>query len=488
MTTAPPRNADPADETGSLGRPRGEPMADAAPATRSRGVRPGLLLAIVLAAQLMAILDANIVNVAAATIRTDLDASGAGLQLVLAGYTIAYAVLLITGSRTGAMIGARRAFLAGLAIFTFASLVCGLAGNTAELVAFRFVQGAGAALLIPQVFSLIQRNFTGAARARALGHYAAVIAVGVVAGQVLGGVIVDANLWGSGWRPVFMLNVPIGLALLVLGARLLPADGRGEARRLDLPGLVTLGASILALVVPLVFGHDEGWPVWGWVTLGGSVVALGLFAAAQRRVAAPLMPARLLHAPGLVPALVALFLVLGAYGGYLFTVALHLQSGLGYSPLRAGLTFAPMAVCFGVASLNWRRLPERWHHGAMVTGILVAAVCLAGVAFALRGGTPGALFFAIQVPFGLGSGFAFSPLMARALAGVRPADAADASGLVTTIVQLAQVVGLAALGAVYLSLAPSHGSPHAIVVALLIEAVATVLAAGAALLLPRTSQ
>lgn len=255
--------------------------------------QPGLLLAIVLAAQLMAILDANVVNVAAATIRVDLGTSDAGLQLVLAGYTIAYAVLLITGSRIGAMIGARRAFLAGLAIFTFASLACGLAGNTAELVAFRFVQRAGAALLIPQVFSLIQRNFTGAARARALGHYAAVIAVGGVAGQVLGGVLVDANLWGSGWRPVFMLNVPIGLALLVIGARLLPADGHGEARRLDLPGLATLGASILALVVPLVFGHDEGWPVWGWVTLGGSVVALGLFAAAQRRVAAPLMPARL---------------------------------------------------------------------------------------------------------------------------------------------------------------------------------------------------
>jgi hypothetical protein len=277
------------------------------------------------------------------------------------------------------------------------------------------------------------------------------------------------------------------LGLLALGARLLPADGPGEARRLDVPGLLTLGASILALVVPLVFGHDEGWPVWGWVTLGGSAVALGLFAAAQRRVAAPLMPGRLFRAPGLVPALVALFLVLGAYGGYLFTVALHLQSGLGYSPLRAGLTFAPMAVCFGAASLNWRRLPERWHHHAMVAGILIAAVSIAAVAFALRGGAPGALFFAIQVPFGIGSGFAFSPLMASALAGVRPADAADASGLVTTIVQLAQVVGLAALGAVYLSLAPSHGSSHAIVVALLVEAVATALAAGAALRLPRTA-
>ena len=454
---------------------------------RPRGVRPGVLLTIVLTAQLMAILDVNIVNVAAATIRTDLHTSGAALQLVLAGYTIAYAVLLITGARLATTLGVRRAFLAGLAAFTAASLACGLAGDTTELIAFRFVQGAGAALMIPQVFSLIQRHFTGAARARAFGHYAAVIAGGIVAGQVLGGVLVDADLLGTGWRPVFLINVPIGIVLLALGTRVLPSEAAGESRRLDLPGLVALGISVLALVVPLVFGHDQGWPLWGWLTLGGSAVMLGLFALVQRRAVAPLMPGRLFRAPALASSMVAMFLIMGSYGGYLFTVALHLQSGLGFSPLRAGLTFAPMAACFGASSLNWRRVPERWHHGMIVGALVVCGVSVAVVALSLRGGaTPDVLFFAAQVTLGSGAGFAFSPLMAKALAGVRPADATDASGLVTTVVQLAQVIGLAALGAVYLSLVPSHGSSHAIVVALFADAAVMALAAGAALRLPRT--
>src|SRR5262249_22919081 len=210
------------------------------------------------------------------------------------------------------------------------------------------------------VFSLIQRHFSGAARARALGHFAAVVAVGVVIGQVLGGVLVDANLWGTGWRAVFMINVPFGLLVLGLAGRVLPRDS-GTGARLDPAGLVTLAASLLAFVVPLVFGHEEHWAPWIWAVLAGSVVMFGLFVAVQRRSAAPLMPRHLFRVPGLVPALVAIFLIISSYGGYLFTVALHLQSGLGFSPLRAGLTFAPMAICFGASSLNWRRVPERWH-------------------------------------------------------------------------------------------------------------------------------
>ncbi len=464
----------------TLDRPR-------AAVPRSTGARAAALLTVLLGAQLMAILDVNIVNVAAATIRTDLHASGASLQLIIAGYMISYAVLLITGARIGGLTGYRTAFLAGLVGFTAASLACALAPSDALLTVFRFAQGAAAAFMIPQVFSLIQRHFEGPARARALGRYAAVIAGGVVAGQILGGVLVDANLWGTGWRPIFFINVPLGLAFLVAGVRLLPRDAAEPGRRLDVPGLVALAAAVLAFVLPLLFGHQQGWPLWTWLSLGGSVLLFAVFAAVQSRVAHPLMPGRLFRVRGLVVGAITMFAMMVSYGGYLFSVALHLQTGLGYSPLRAGLTFVPMALCFGAASLNWRRLPARWHDVMIPIGLTAAAASLAVIAAILHAdGAPDIWFFVAQVPFGIGSGLAFSPLMGKALAGVAPADASDASGLVTTTVQLAQVVGVAGVGSLYLSLIGSHGSTAAVTVTVASAGVAALIAAGTSLLLPRT--
>src|SRR5256714_2562156 len=243
----------------------------------------GVLLATILFGQFMAILDVSIVNVAVPTIHLDLHASGAALQLVVAGYTIAYAVLLITGARLGDRLGHRRVFLLGLATFTAASLACGLATSTGALIGFRLVQGAGAALMVPQVLSLIQRLFTGAARARAFGLYAAVIAGAAVIGQVAGGALVGADIGGTGWRPVFLVNVPIGILLTVAAYRLLPADRGEPGRGFDLAGVATLAAAVLLFVVPLVLGHEEHWPVWGWVSLGASAVLFGLFALVERR-------------------------------------------------------------------------------------------------------------------------------------------------------------------------------------------------------------
>ncbi|HKS98078.1 MAG TPA: MFS transporter [Rugosimonospora sp.] len=449
-------------------------------------VRTGPLLTILLLGQFMAILDVSVVNVAIPTIRTDLHASGAGLQLVVAGYTIAYAMLLITGARLGDRLGHRRIFLTGLAVFTTASLACGLAGSTRLLIGFRLVQGAGAALMVPQVLSLIQRHFPPAARARALGRYAAVIASGVIVGQVVGGALVGADLWGTGWRPVFLVNVPIGLAVLVAGLRLLPADSGEPGRGLDLPGLVTLSAAVLLFVVPLVLGREEHWPVWGWVCLGASAALLAVFVPVQRRAAAPLVPGRVLRAPGMLPALAAIFATMAGYGGYLLSMALHLQVGLGYSPLRAGLTFVPAGLSFAVASLNWRRVPARWHRRMIPVALLLGAVALALVAVAVRAGhRPDAVFWLSQVCFGLGFGGAFSPLITLALSRVPAPDAADASGLLTTMTQLAQVVGVATFATLYLSLLGSRPSGPALALTASAEAAATILAAAFAYLLPR---
>ncbi|MFD0534444.1 MFS transporter [Actinomadura luteofluorescens] len=276
------------------------------PERGSRNGSGGPALAVILLGQFMAILDVNIVNVALPTMRADLHASGAGLQLIVAGYVISYAVLLITGARLGGVAGHRRLYHLGLASFTAASLACGLAPSTGTLVLFRFLQGAGAAMLTPQVMSMIQRDFAGAARARALGFYSAVIAGGTVVGQAAGGLLVGTDLFGAGWRTVFLVNVPIGAALLLAGPRVLPRDEAALRTRplrteLDLPGLLTLAPAVLLLVVPLIMGHELGWPLWGWAALAASAAFAAAFAAVERRAAAaagrPLISARVLRAP-----------------------------------------------------------------------------------------------------------------------------------------------------------------------------------------------
>ncbi|GII81092.1 MFS transporter [Sphaerisporangium rufum] len=416
--------------------------------------RPGALLAVVLTGQFMAIMDVSIVNVAAPTIRADLGASGAALQLIVSGYTIAYAVLLISGARLGGRFGPGRVFQLGLALFTAASLACGLAGSAATLVAFRLLQGAGAALMVPQVLSTIQLNFAGASRARALSVYSAVLAGGVVAGQVLGGALVAADLLGAQWRPVFLVNVPIGAVLLVAGRRALPA-GRGPAGRgADVAGLVTLAVAVSLLVVPLVLGREQGWPAWCRWSLAGSVVAVALFAAVERRAAHPLVPGRLLRAPGLVPAALGVFVAMVTWGGFLFAIALHLQGALGYGALAAGLTFVPGGGGFALLSLTWRRLPGRAHRPLILAGFALAAAGYLGVgyAFAWSATAAGVALLALA---GIGLGAAYSPLFTVALAGVAPADAPDASGVMAMMLQLGQVVGVATFGTLYLAMAPS---------------------------------
>ena len=421
-------------------------------------------LAVVLAGQFMAVLDASVVNVAAPSIHAELHTSGGGLQLVIAGYVITYAVLMVTGARLGDIFGHRRMFLSGLAMFTLASLGCGLAVSTGMLIALRFIQGAGAAAMIPQVLSLIQRSYTGTARARPMRLYAAVLAGGAVAGQVVGGVLVSANLLGSTWRPVFLLNVPIGVILFLAGLRSLP-KGRGEpGRSLDLAGVAILTPAVLALVLPLVLGQSEHWPLWGWACLAGSGLLFAVFALVERRVGgrggSPLIPGRLLRLPGVSTGVVALFSVMAVFGGFFFALALHLQGGLGDSALRAGLTFAPAGLAFAFVSLNWQRVPARWHLALIISGFAANAAGLLLLAEVFRGGDSGGWLLLIAVALaGAGMAAAFGPLMTGVVMRVPVTDAADATGVIVTVNQLALVVGVATFGTLYLNLA-GHLPPH----------------------------
>ena len=423
-----------------------------------RAVPPGVALAIVLTGQIMAIIDVNIVNVAVPAMHATLGASGAGLQLIVAGYTIAYAVLLVTGARLGDILGHRRVFLAGVALFTLASLGCGLAPTTGVLVALRFVQGVGAATMIPQVLSLIQRTYTAPGpRARAMSLYATVISGGAVLGQVLGGLLVSADLFGSSWRPVFLVNVPVGLAVLAFG-RLLPAGRFDGVRTLDLPGLALLTPAVFALVLPLVLGQPLGWPLWGWILLAASVLLFALLGRVEHRVSArggqPILPRALLGLPGMIAGLGGLFATMAVFGGWLFGLALELQDGLGESPLRAGLTFVPCGVAFALVSLNWRRLPARYHERLPVIGFVVNGAGLVWSGLLLHSGGAGGiwLYVALAVAGG-GMAGAFGALMGQVLSRVPVTIAADASGVIVTVNQLGIVVGIATFGSLYLNIA-----------------------------------
>lgn len=435
-----------------------------APVPDAAGRRSLAVLVVILTGQFMAVLDGSIVNVAIASIRSDLDTSGAALQLIVAGYVIAYAVLLIAGARLGDRFTQRRMFIAGLAVFTLASLACGLAWNEVSLIVFRFGQGVGAAALAPQVMTLIQRTFTGAARARALGVYAAIVSGGLLAGQILGGLIVDADLGGTGWRGVFLVNVPIGLALLVLAPRVLPVTDPRTDRTVDGPGLVTLTATVLLLVVPLVLGRELGFPLWSWLCLGAGVLGIAVFVQVERAVAGrgrdPLFAPQVLGAPGLLATATTLLLVMATFGGWLFVSTIHMQSDLGYSALRTGMQFLPVGVMFAMAGLCWQRVPARLHASMIPFGLVVSAAALGWLAWLLADGADigaqAAIAFGL---FGLGNGLAFSPLMTRALAAVPTTLAADAGGILVTSVQLGTVLGIATIGSMLFELAGTTADP-----------------------------
>jgi MFS family permease len=388
-------------------------------------------------------------------------------------------------------------FLAGVAIFTLASLVCGIAPGIEVLIGARFVQGAGAAAMMPQIMSVIQVRFDGAARARALSAYTAVLSSGFVAGQVIGGVLVTANLFGEAWRPVFLVNVPIGLAVLALVPRLVPRDVPGRGRRLDLAGLAIAVPAVFLVVLPLMLGHQENWPPWvfGCIALG-LILGVG-FVVVERRIADrggdPLLNLAVLRAPGLVPGLVAVAVLMITYGGFLFSFALHLQAGLGDSALRAGLTFAPCALVFGVCGYFWRRLPAASHHLLAPLGCLVAVGGYLAVAAVLRSGGRGGIPLQVALVItGAALALGFSPLVTHALVRVPLHRAADASGLLTTTIQLGQAVGVATFGSLFLTLdterdtvAPAT-SGHALAVTLVWLAATLVLGVVAGIPLART--
>ncbi|MEV4256182.1 MFS transporter [Spirillospora sp. NPDC049652] len=431
-------------------------------------------------------LDFFIVNVAIPATQRDLHATASQIQFVVAGFGVALAAGLITAGRLGDLYGRRRMYAVGLAVFTLASAACAEASTAGMLIAARVGQGVGAALLMPQVLGIINTVYTGPARTRAFNAYGIAMGFGGVFGQLIGGVLIKADLAGMGWRAIFWINVPVGAAALALIPRLVPRARATGASRLDPVGTVLASLGLVAIVYPLVQGSAHGWPVWTWECLGAAAVLLAAFALHQRRAAAPLVaPALFRHRSFAAGAVVALIHSM-TMGSFFLILALYLQVGRGLSALESGLIFLPLGIGYFVSSARAAGLAERLGRQTVALGALAMALglgILAGTATGL--GQDGAVAWIIPglVVAGAGMGLVMAPLPALVLSRVDAEHAGAASGVLSTAQQAGGAIGVALVGVVFYEV--HSGVPHAFAAGLVFLLVLDVLVAALVQALPK---
>ncbi|MFL1903220.1 MFS transporter [Streptomyces tauricus] len=464
--------------------------------TRSATAGPPVLGALglftVLLGAALPLIDFFIVNVALPTIGHDLAASDSVLELVVAGYGVAYAVLLVLGGRLGDMFGRRRLFLGGMVAFGLTSLACGLAPTAWTLVVARVAQGAASAAMLPQVLATIQSATQGPRRARAMGLYGATAGLSMVAGQILGGVLVAADIAGTGWRAVFLVNVPVVLLGLVLAARAVPETRSQHPQPVDAPGTVLLGVALVSLLAPLTEGRAAGWPLWTWLSLALFPVAATAFYLVERREErrgrTPLVPPSLFANVPLRRGLIMILPFSIGFSGFMFVIAVALQEGVGLSPVRAGLTLVPMAVSFFVASLLGARLVARWGTRVVTAGGLLQAVGVGVLALTVWGSWPdlgGPQLWPGLMIAGAGQALQLPVLFRVILSEVPAARAGVGSGVMITAQQSALALGVATLGTLFLTLVSGRGMGDALATTLLVQLAAVVLTTGLSLRLPR---
>jgi len=411
--------------------------------------------------------DNSIVNVAVPSISSRLDASGGELELVVSGYILAYAVLLVMGARLGHLWGYRRIYLVGLALFTLASLACGLAPDAPTLIVARVAQGIGAALMVPQVLSGIQLNFDGRARARAMSYYPVALAGGAAAGQALGGALISLNPYGTSWRSIFLVNVPIGAALFAFAVVRLPLDEKRRRERLDVSGVLAFTTALLLVVLPLMLGRDQGWPPWAWLSLIAALPALAAFVALERRVdrrgGNPLLRVRLFASRAVSWGLGAQAAATTTYAALLFILALYLQQGLGKSPFYSGVALLSWVLGFGLSGPLLRLLPAHVLRYAAPAGfVLLGSAFLAIAAEGLLFTPQGLPLVVVLGCGGLGMGVGFSSLIGELTTEVERDLAPDLSGVVSTNSEVFSAVGVATFGTLYLALVHADDAESAV--------------------------
>ncbi|MEU1510701.1 MFS transporter [Streptomyces sp. NPDC005811] len=460
-------------------------------AAPARPLGPLGLFTVLLGAALP-LIDFFIVNVALPTMGRDLAASESVLELVVAGYGVAYAVLLVLGGRLGDLFGRRRLFLGGMAAFGLTSLACGLAPDAWSLVVARVAQGASAAAMVPQVLATIQSSTEGPRRARAMSLYGATAGLSMVAGQILGGVLVAADIAGSGWRSVFLVNVPVVVVGLVLALRTVPETRSPHPEPVDGPGTVLLAAALLALLAPLTEGRAAGWPLWTWLSLAAFPLVAAAFYGVERRAdrlgRTPLVPPSLLALTTLRRGLTIMAPLAVGFSGFMFVVALALQSGAGLGPVRAGLALAPMAVAFFLASLAGPRLVARFGSRVVTAGAVLQGVGVLLILLTVHADWPDVGVLELlpgTAVAGAGQAFQLPVVMRLVMSEVPPARAGVGSGMMVTTQQASLALGVATLGTLFLSLVPGSGMQDALVTTLAVQMAGVVVTGLLSLRLPR---
>ncbi|TDD37000.1 MFS transporter [Actinomadura sp. KC06] len=417
-----------------------------------------IALFVILAGETMDMLDALITNIAAPTIRAELGGSAATVQWLAAGYTLAMAIGLITGGRLGDLYGRRRMFLIGAAGFTVASLLCGIAVSPGMLVGARVTQGLFGALMLPQGIGLIKQMFAPKEMAVAFSLFGPVMGLSSVGGPVLAGWLIDADLFGTGWRMIFLINLPFGAAAVLAGLRFLPAGRSEHATRLDLAGAALASLAAGLLIYPLVQGREHDWPAWTFLMMAASLAVWGVFAwyesRKQRSGGDPLIVPSLFRKRGFTGGLIVGLVFFSGVAGLGLVLSLFFQMGLGFSPLKAGLSQIPWSAGI-VLGFGLVQAVQRFGRRVIHAGALIMAAGIAGfhgtLQYAGTDVTPWQLVPALTVT-GLGMGLLMGPFFDTALAGVEPEETGSAGGTLTAVQQLGAALGAAVLGTIFFGL------------------------------------
>ncbi len=465
----------------------------AAVRTRLRLSAAWLGFLVVIASSVMDLLDSTIAQTAAPAIHRNLGGSYASLEWITAAYTLAMSATLLLGSRLGDAFGRRRVLLVGMAGFIVASVLCALAPSSSALIAGRAIQGALAAIMVPQGFGLIRDLFGDEGQQKAFGVFGPVMGLAAVAGPLLGGGLVDLDVLGTGWRAIFLVNVPIGLMAIAAGRRYLPhVAPTAPGLRLNAGSVLLAIAGSVALVYPLIEGQSLGWPAWSFGLVAAGAVTLGVFAAQQKRHArqgrTPLVEPSILRRRPYVAGLAVVVGFIGAMGGMMIALNVMFQVGLGFSPLACGVATVAIPVAAIGGSITSSALLARIGRGTMQIGIVTMAVGLLVVDLVMRSANGGLTAWELAGPLaitGFGMGMVFVPMFDVILAGVAPHQVGSASGLLESVQQLAMSLGIAVVGTVLFGALGSGHGPAAFVGAAdhaLLVAVAFLAAAGAAVL------
>ncbi|CAI1563810.1 Spectinomycin tetracycline efflux pump [Serratia marcescens] len=456
------------------------------------GERRGLPgLPVLLLGGFVTVFDLFVVNVAAPVIQRQFAADFAGVGLIVAGYELAFGVLLIAGGRLGDRFGRRRLFSLGMLGFTLSSLLCGLAGSLGLLIAARILQGSTAALLFPQIYALMRVLYAPQQRRRAFAWLGMTLGLAAIFGQILGGFIIEANLFGSGWRMIFLINLPIG-ALALWAVRRIPESRVAQAQRLDGVGLwlAATGLSLSLLLLPLLEGPARGWPWWIAPMLALAMLTLWGFLRWERRLAqhgddAVLDPA-LFRQAGFAPGMAVVLAIYATASSFFLCFALLLQAGAGLTPFQAGSLFAPASAAFMLASMLAPRLAQRWGNGVLSVGVAIYA---AGLALLMAQALWGeALAHPLRllpglVVLGFGQALSMTPLLNLVLGLAQERQAGMAAGLVATVQQVGGALGIVVSGVGFVPLLASGGEAERYAQAFAGAMVFNLLAMGVALLL-----